>query len=75
MNLQQDKTLLRAVQALERIADALEGLLESTNPIKQWTSLDQIPEEAQKERVFFPDEGKDIVREQLRRMGKEPKDL
>jgi len=65
----------RAVVALERIGEALERLLESTNPLNEWKRVDDIPEEAQKERAFYTNEDKDIVNERLRRMGREPKNV
>lgn len=59
---------------LRRIADLLEGVLEATDPIRPLTSLDQLPEERSKVRAFYTDEEGDIVKEQLRRLGKEYKE-
>lgn len=59
---------------LKRIGDILEGVLESTDPVRPVFSLDQLPEERDKERAFYTDERKDIIKEQLARLGKEYKE-
>ena len=61
----------RATIALERIANALEGLLESTNPIR---GQDMTPIDDSVKRVFYSDEVQDMVQFHLKRMGKEYKE-
>lgn len=61
----------RTALALERIAAALEGLLESTNPLNP---LEQWYDTPDKQRVFYTDEEKEIIRLKLAEMGKEYKE-
>lgn len=54
---------------LARIADMMEGLRESTNPLNQWAE----PDDDSVPRVSYSNEEQEIVAHHLRRMGKEPK--
>lgn len=54
---------------LERIADLLEGLLESTNPLNQ-AKFSDFPEEKSKQRVFYTDDREEIIDHHLHRLGK-----
>lgn len=75
MNLRVVKIDLSSVERhLDRIATALEGFLEATNPARPLTSLSQLPEEEKMVRSFYTNEDKDIVKEQLHRLGKEYKE-
>lgn len=54
---------------LARIADMMEGLRESTNPLNQWDT----PDDETIERLFYTDEDQEIIASKLRQMGREYK--
>lgn len=51
---------------LARIADMMEGLRESTNPLDQWAE----PDDESVVRAFYTDERQEIIDDQLQKMGK-----
>ena len=53
---------------LERIADALEGILGATDPIP--ATPDDFPGDRDTERVFYNDDGQEIIDYHLQRLGK-----
>ena len=55
-------------EQLKRIADLLEGILAATNPIP--SSINDFPEERDKQRVFYPDDKQEIVDYYLDSIGK-----
>lgn len=62
--------LTETEKQLRRIADALEGILGATDPIRPLYSLDQLPEENDRQRVFYSDDRQEIIDHHLRKLGK-----